>query len=36
MSRDGDTALPCDGLCYKTVHKWTILVWYETNFLTKF
>ena len=26
MSCDGDTALLCDGLCYKTVHKWTILV----------
>jgi len=26
MSRDGDTALPRYGLCYKIVHKWTILV----------
>jgi hypothetical protein len=26
MDCDGDTALLCDGLCYKTVHKWTVLV----------
>ena len=24
----GTAALPCDGLCYKTVRKWTILVRY--------
>ena len=26
MICDDYTALACDGLCYKTIHKWTILV----------